>query len=384
MSGTLNVGVVGGSIGGLFIAALLTRRGHEVTVLERSRHGLARRGAGLVAQQELVTLLEQVGRADAARVGVVAFERITLGRDGTVTSRDPSPQLQLSWDHLYEVLRELVPADSYLLDQAVSTVRSTEAGAEVLTVHGERREFDVVVGADGLGSVTRQAVVPGETGNRYTGYATWRGLVPEAVLTGRTADTLLERFAFYTGPGAHMLGYLVPGSGLAVGERRYNWVWYRPLPTDELAGVMEAAGRPLAATSLAPGDLPATLRDRLRADAHAELPPEFTAVVDAEPEPFLQAIVDFVPPRIAAGNVALLGDAAVMVRPHTAMGAAKAAGDALALADLLDRLPVRDALARYQLQRLPVGRSIAQYGQRLGEALPLTPATRSEPRSPRW
>jgi 2-polyprenyl-6-methoxyphenol hydroxylase-like FAD-dependent oxidoreductase len=374
----LDVGVVGGSIGGLFVAALLTRSGHRVTVMERSRHGLARRGAGLVAQQELLTLVQRVGRPYASQVGVVADERITLDRSGRVLSRDPTPQMQLSWDYLYEVLRAVVPTDAYLLDHAVSVVRSTGAGAEVETDDGDRRSFDVVVGADGLGSVTRQAVVPDETGNRYVGYVTWRGLIPEHALTGPAAATLSGRFAFYTAPGAHMLGYLVPGPGgeLAPGARRYNWVWYRPLSVDDLAALMEEAGRPVGSLSLAPGDLPDALRERLRADARAELPPEFVTAVEAEPEPFLQAIVDFVPSRMVRDRVALLGDAAVMVRPHTAMGAAKAAGDALALAELLDRLPVPDALDRYQLQRLPVGRSIAQYGRRLGDALPLTRALR--------
>ena len=374
----LDVGVVGGSIGGLFAAALLTRSGHRVTVMERSRQGLARRGAGLVAQQELLTVLQRVGRPYASQVGVVADERIVLDRAGRVLSRDPTPQMQLSWDYLYEVLRDLVPANAYLLDHTVRAVRSTEVSAEVELNDGERRFFDVVVGADGLGSVTRQAVVPDDRGNRYVGYVTWRGLIPERALTGRAAATLSGRFAFYTAPGAHMLGYLVPGAGgeMSPGERRYNWVWYRPLSIGDLAGLMDELGKPVGSLSLAPGDLPSTLREQLRSDARSELPPEFVDAVEAEPQPFLQAIVDFVPSRMVRHRVALLGDAAVMVRPHTAMGASKAAGDALALAELLDRLPVPDALDRYQLQRLPVGRSIAQYGQRLGESLPLTGAHR--------
>lgn len=374
----LEIGVVGGSIGGLFAAALLTQSGHRVTVLERSRHGLARRGAGLVAQQELLTLLQRVGRADASRVGVVAEERITLGRAGGILSRDPTPQMQLSWDYLYEVLRDLIPADAYRLDHAVRAVRSTDVSAEVELNSGERRFFDLVVGADGLRSVTRRAVVPDDRGNRYVGYVTWRGLIPEQALTGRAAGTLLGRFAFFTAPGAHMLGYLVPGAGgeLAPGERRYNWVWYRPLSAADLAGLMDGIGRPVGSLSLAPGELPEALREQLRADARAELPPAFAEAVDAEPQPFLQAIVDYVPSAMARHRVALLGDAAVVVRPHTAMGAAKAAGDALALAALLDRLPVAEALDRYQAQRLPVGRSIAQYGQRLGDSLPLARALR--------
>lgn len=369
----LDIGIVGGSIGGLFAASLLIRSGHRVTVMERSRHGLARRGAGLVAQPDLLTLLRRVGQPYAAQVGVVADERITLDRTGRTLSRDPTPQMQLSWDYLYQVLLDLVPAGGYLLDHAVRAIRSTGDDVEVERADGERGHFDVVIGADGLGSVTRQAVVPDERGNQYAGYVTWRGLIPEQALTGRAADTLLGRFTFYTGPGSHMLGYLVPGPAgeTAPGSRRYNWVWYRTLSVVDLTELMDRCSRPPGSLSLAPGDLPDEIREKLRSDASSELPPQFIDAVEAEPEPFLQAIVDYVPSRIVAQRIALLGDAAVMVRPHTAMGAAKAAGDALAITELLDRFPLEEALDRYQQQRLPVGRSIAQYGQRLGESLAL-------------
>lgn len=368
----LDIAVVGGSIGGLFAAALLTRSGHRVTVYERSAHGLARRGAGLVAQQELFDLLRLVGREDAGRIGVVAHARITLDRQGRVVFRDPTPQTQLSWDHLYDVFRSLVPTERYRLGQTVRSAMSGEQRAVLEFADGRREAHDLVVGADGLNSVVRQAVVPGGPANSYAGYVTWRGLVPEAALPAPAAATLLERFAFFTGPGAHMLGYLVPGPAGEIdrGRRRYNWVWYRPVTPDALSAVMASAGRAPTDLSLAPGQLPTSLRDDLVEAAQRDLPAQFAEAVQAEPRPFLQAIFDYVPPRLANGRTVLLGDAAVMVRPHTAMGAAKAAGDAIALDACLDALPLADALSRYQQLRLPAGRAISEYGRRLAASLP--------------
>ena len=373
MSSRLEIGIVGGSVGGLFAAALLARDGHHVTVLERSRSGLSRRGAGLVAQQELITLLRDVGHEDAAQIGVEAKERIVLNRAGAVIHRDPTPQTQISWDTLYELFRSLIPGDDYRLGEPVRAVVSADDHAIAQLESGQELRFDLLIGADGVHSVARNAVAPAESANSYVGYITWRGLVPELALPPIARDVLLERFAFYTGPGEHALGYLVPGAGGEVepGRRRYNWVWYRSMSDADLADLMVRVGKPSFSSSTAPGELPEAIRSHLVNTAIRSLPEPFALAVEAEPQPFLQAIFDYVAPRMTRGRVALLGDAAVTVRPHTAMGAAKAAGDASTLAGLIARLPLDAALAEYDRIRLPFGRSIADYGVRLGDSLPL-------------
>ena len=78
--------------------------------------------------------------------------------------------------------------------------------------------------------------------------------------------------------------------------------------------------------------------DRLVAEVHAaaacELHPQFAELVQATPDPFVQVIVDVAVPRMAFGRVCLVGDAAFVVRPHTAAATAKAAADAATLADM--------------------------------------------------
>jgi thioredoxin reductase len=49
--------VVGGSVGGLFAATLLHRAGWCVVIYERSKTGLAGKGAGLVAQMDVTRIL---------------------------------------------------------------------------------------------------------------------------------------------------------------------------------------------------------------------------------------------------------------------------------------------------------------------------------------
>lgn len=69
------------------------------------------------------------------------------------------------------------------------------------------------------------------------------------------------------------------------------------------------------------------------------------------------------------GRLVLLGDAAFVVRPHTAMGVAKAAADAMSLRDHLQRLPLGEALQAYERDRMAAGGLIAAYGRRLGAQL---------------
>jgi 2-polyprenyl-6-methoxyphenol hydroxylase-like FAD-dependent oxidoreductase len=115
--------------------------------------------------------------------------------------------------------------------------------------------------------------------------------------------------------------------------------------------------------------MPTLLRDDVIARAHELLPAPFALAVAAEPTPSLQAIVDYESTRMVRDRVALLGDAAFVVRPHTAMGVAKAAGDAMALVAALARLPLEKALFVYEAERLAEGHRIAVHGRDLGRPL---------------
>jgi 2-polyprenyl-6-methoxyphenol hydroxylase-like FAD-dependent oxidoreductase len=103
--------------------------------------------------------------------------------------------------------------------------------------------------------------------------------------------------------------------------------------------------------------------------APLELHPWFARLVEATPDLFLQTIVDFAVPRTVVGRTVLIGDAAFVVRPHTAGGAAKAARDALAIAQALADRPsnVDAALASFESQQIAYGRDLLRYGIQLGQ-----------------
>jgi len=141
----LKIAVVGGSVGGLFAAALLLRAGFEVTVYERSRGGLEGRGAGLVAQREVFSILRDIGCEHVARVGVVASERIYLDRSGAIARLSRTPQTQISWDVLFRTFRAQVPEGRYLNGAAVRSIEHDADDVTLVFEDGTRVVADLVI-----------------------------------------------------------------------------------------------------------------------------------------------------------------------------------------------------------------------------------------------
>src|SRR5947208_8990386 len=105
----------------------------------------------------------------------------------------------------------------------------------------------------------------------------------------------------------------------------------------------------------------------MQAAAERLVAPQFRVVARMMNEPVLQPIYDLETPRMAFGRVAILGDAAFVARPHVGAGVAKAAEDALALAQALDaNTDAKAALKHYERARIPAGERIIARARHLG------------------
>jgi 2-polyprenyl-6-methoxyphenol hydroxylase-like FAD-dependent oxidoreductase len=362
---------------GLLSGLLLRRAGWAVDIYERVETELSGRGAGIVAQQELIARLRKLGLA-IDKLGVQISTRKILDVGGQLTHECSCPQVLTAWERVYRLLRDAFPAANYHRGCGLAKFTQSSDGVRAYFSDGETVDAELLVGADGIRSTVRQQCLP-DVSPRYAGYSAWRALIAERDFPPDVHRELFEFMTFGLPPGEQFLGYPVagPDNDLRPGHRRYNVVWYRPadeatklrwLLTDE-RGVVHTI-------SIPPPLIRREAIAEMRADAKRLVAPQFRQIVRLIAEPILQPIYDLESPHMAFGRVAILGDAAFVARPHVAAGVSKAADDAAALVEALSaERDVVQALRRFEAGRLPENSRIIERARHLGAYLQ---ATRTE------
>ncbi|KAF7940820.1 uncharacterized protein EAE97_007006 [Botrytis byssoidea] len=121
----------------------------------------------------------------------------------------------------------------YDVEKRVTDVSYNKEGELSVTYEGvqtEKNEVlhpDLVIAADGTGSVTRNIVFP-NLKTQYAGFLTWRGIVPESAVSKGTINFLFDRCIRYHADRHYIVVYLIPGDDgdIKPGERHAILVWY--------------------------------------------------------------------------------------------------------------------------------------------------------------
>jgi 2,6-dihydroxypyridine 3-monooxygenase len=365
------VTVIGGSMIGLTAGLVLRDLGCEVDVYERSRVPLEGRGVGIVLHPQTVRYLLDNRLLDLSAVSTSAAYHRYLADDGSVLSEDARRHHFTGYNTLYGTLLRAFGREQYHLASEATAIRQSDDGVEIEFASGERVTADLLVGADGVSSFVRRAMVP-DVQPRYGGYVAWRGVVDEKDLTPETFAALDDSLTYYFRPGTHALTYPIPNYDGAVdpGRRLMNLVWYRNVPEGPpLAHLLTDRSGRQRDVSLPPGAVRDEHLADFRATAEAQLPPPIAEVALKTAEPFLQVMIDVEVPRMAFSRVCLVGDAAFTVRPHAAAATAKGADDVWALSDALRGSggDVAEALRAWEPAQLELGRALLARTRDLGE-----------------
>ncbi|WP_437289276.1 FAD-dependent monooxygenase [Sorangium sp. So ce406] len=159
--------VSGASVSGLTIATWLARHGFAVTVVERAPHlrpgghALDVRGPALEVAERMGILAALRDRSTRLRgISVVdsAGQEIFRSTESTLTGgRLDSPDVEILRDDLCHVLHEAAGAQvEYLFADSIASLTQDESGVDVTFVTAAPRRFELVVGADGVGSGVRR------------------------------------------------------------------------------------------------------------------------------------------------------------------------------------------------------------------------------------
>ncbi len=231
---------------------------------------------------------------------------------------------------LYGGLYKLVAERNIPIEHGKRLVRAENlpGGVRAHFADGTSADGDVLVGADGVHSVTRTAIDPSNPGPRYTGLGNIGGFTRTADIDAEPGDYVMiwGRDCFF--------GYTVAPDGEV-------W-WFANPPARQ-----EPSRADLR--RLTGADLKSRLIDLLSPDKG----PAARIVRDTGGEIRLTNQYDL--PSIPTwhdGAMVVIGDAAHAVSPSSGQGASLAAEDAVVLARCLRDLPaVPDALARYESLR---------------------------------
>jgi 3-hydroxybenzoate 6-monooxygenase len=334
-----SVMIAGGGIGGLSAALVLGRDGYSVEVLEQSE-SFGEIGAGIQLGPNVFKMFEYLGLTEA--INRVAFFPTHLGmRDvlsgewvirvplgETVRSVYGHPYGVIYRADLHQVLLDAcqrVPSIRLSTKTKLATFAQQEDRVVARFVNGDTREADALIGADGMWSSVREAIV-GDGKPRVSGHIAYR-----AVLKREEVPTHLwsNEVTLWGGEKTHLVTYPLRRGELfnlvaVFHSDRYEEGWNTFGDIDELH------------------------------QRFANAAPEVRALLAKINAWKMWVLCDREPVKgWSKGNVTLLGDAAHPMLQYLAQGAGQAIEDACVLREALRATGgnFAEAFAKYEAAR---------------------------------
>ena len=302
----MRIAVIGAGLGGLAAGVALRQAGFDVDVYEQAPE-LTEIGGGINLGPNAVRVLYRLGLRpaldrEAVRPLSTHQRRWQDGRTLQLAPLNPrceelygAPHLTVHRADLLAIIASGFAPERLHLGHRLVGLSDKGDRVEAWFENSVRMTADVVIGADGINSTVRAALL-GEEAPRFAGCVAYRGLVP----VERIADLGLELGSqSWVGPGGHFVHYFVSRGRLLnfVGWTEHD-TWSREDWTDRAT-----IGRAL--------------------QAFAGWHPQLRRIIGAADTCFIWALFDREPlPRWSIGRITLLGDACHPMYPFMGQGAA--------------------------------------------------------------
>jgi 2-polyprenyl-6-methoxyphenol hydroxylase-like FAD-dependent oxidoreductase len=340
--------IVGAGIGGLSAALALHRSGWNVRLFEQA-DSARELGFGVGIAPNAIAALRELGVGDTVVARGFEPRRGEFRRmNGTVVKRAElppnafgGPMLVALRPALHGALLEAVGLRAITFGVRVSGFTAAN-GRVALHADGVNAEGNLLVGADGIGSVIRRQLHAQEPPPRSSGIIAVRGAVHGAL--GHLGDL---HAVLYMGQGVESMFVRASDTGI---------YWFLSLNATLVPAEIRHDPAAIVA-AMAP-----------------EFDDTFRAITALTTDLRVDALVDRdALPSWGTDIVTLLGDAAHPLLPQTGQGAAQAIVDAVVLAKALaQEASVGNALRSYEHQRIPKTTALVARGRRTARVMATT------------
>jgi len=179
-----NILIVGGGIGGLTSAIALRRDGHRVAIIEKDPTWSVY-GVGIIQQANVIRAMNHLGLLQDYLDAGVGFDGVAIhAPDGQLVAKVPAPRLVegapanvgIGRRALHKVLGDRAKGSGAEIRLGVTADAFDDDGMGVTVrfSNGREERFDIVVGADGVYSATRDLLMPDAERPEFTGQSVWR------------------------------------------------------------------------------------------------------------------------------------------------------------------------------------------------------------------
>lgn len=333
MQKTPRIAVIGAGLGGAAAAALLHKAGYNVRIYEKAPV-FSRIGAGIHLGPNVMKIMRKIGIEDSLNATgshpdfwysrdwdtAEYIAKIPLG--DYALSHYGASYLTVHRGDFHAKLIEAIPSNLIAFDKFLTSVDDRGDVVQLSFADGTTEEADIVIGADGVNSKIRDALLGPEL-PKYSGYVGHRAVFPTAAVKNFQHDLCTKWWS----------------------DDRHVMVYFVTEKKDELYYV---TGVPEPTWDMTKSFVPSS-QDEMRA-AFEGWHPGVQSLIEASGEITKWPLLERDPlPLWSRGRQVLLGDACHPMKPHMAQGAAVAIEDAAMLVRCFDEVGLTDHAAAFAL-----------------------------------